>query len=131
MADRWRTRISPGHNCEAAHPAYRKKRLLSTHQWHSVLLLVGLPVIHDWFEMGCHLSRSLIHLDCGSCRTPIPKRKGNHNNPTVLPLDMLKVAHAIALNSILLAYQQFLFNAAVKVCFITLINKIFGATIKD
>ena len=38
------------------------RRLLGTHQWQSALLVVGLPVIHDWFEMGCHLSPSLISI---------------------------------------------------------------------
>ena len=45
----------PGYNCEVASPACRKKRLLGTHQWQSALLMVGLPVTHDWFKMGCHL----------------------------------------------------------------------------
>ena len=31
------------------------RRLLGTHQWQSALLVVGLPVTQDWFEMGCHL----------------------------------------------------------------------------
>ena len=47
---------------EVANPVYRKKRLLGTHQWQSALLVVGLPVTHDWFEMGCHLSSSLISI---------------------------------------------------------------------
>ena len=34
------------------------RRLLGTHQWQSALLVVGLPVTQDWFEMGCHLSPS-------------------------------------------------------------------------
>ena len=87
VADRWPTRTSAGYNCEAAHPAYRKKRLLGTHQWQSVLLVVGLPVNHDWFKMGCHLSPSHfnkvegVNLDCGSFSTSIPRKKrGNHNN---------------------------------------------------
>ena len=25
-------------------------------QWQSAMLVMGLLVIHDWFEMGCHLS---------------------------------------------------------------------------
>ena len=41
VADRWRTRTSPGKNCEVAHPACRKRRLLGTHQWQSALLVVG------------------------------------------------------------------------------------------
>ena len=60
VADRWRTRTSPGYNCEAAHPACYKRRLLGTHQWQSALLVVGLPFIHDWFEKGCYLFPSLI-----------------------------------------------------------------------
>ena len=62
VADRWPTRTSPGYICEATHHACRKKRLLGTHQWQPALLVVGLPVTHDWFEMGCHLSSSLIQL---------------------------------------------------------------------
>ena len=62
VADRWRTPTSPGYNCEDANPACRKRRLLGTHQWQSTLLVVGLPLIHDWFEMGCHLSPSLISI---------------------------------------------------------------------
>ena len=61
VADRWRTRTSPGYNCEAAHPVC-KRRLLGTYQWQSALLVVGLPVTHDCFKMGCHLSPSLIQL---------------------------------------------------------------------
>ena len=38
------------------------RRLLGTHQWQSALLVVGLLVTHDWFEMGCHLSPSLISI---------------------------------------------------------------------
>ena len=34
------------------------RRLQGTHQWQSALLVVGLPVTQDWFEMGCHLSPS-------------------------------------------------------------------------
>ena len=62
VADRWPTRTSPGYNGEVANPACRKKRLLRTHQWQSPLLVVGLPITHDWFEMGCHLSPSLISI---------------------------------------------------------------------
>ena len=58
VADRWPTGTSPGNNCEVAHQACRKRRLLGTHQWQSALLVVGLPVTHDWFEMGCHFSPS-------------------------------------------------------------------------
>ena len=61
------------------------RRLLGTHQWQSTLLVVGLPVTQDWFEMGCHLSSSLISLRLTawtiyrSCRTSIPrKRRGKH-----------------------------------------------------
>ena len=59
VADRWPTRTSPDCNCEVANPACRKRRILVTHQWQSALLVVGVPVIHDWFEMGCHLSPSM------------------------------------------------------------------------
>ena len=62
VADRWPTRTTPRYNWEAAHPACCKRRLLVTHQWLSALLVVGLPVTHDWFEMGCHLSPSLISI---------------------------------------------------------------------
>ena len=62
MAERWPTRASPGYNCETAHPACRTRRLLGTDQWQFALLMVGLPVIHDWFEMGCHLPPSSIQL---------------------------------------------------------------------
>ena len=56
-----------------------KRRLLGTHQWQSVLLVVGLPVTQDWFEMGCHLSPSLISIRLTACRTSTPrKRRGNH-----------------------------------------------------
>ena len=56
-----------------------KRRLLGTHQWQSALLVVGLPVTHDWFEMSCHLSPSLISIKLTACRTSIPrKRRGNH-----------------------------------------------------
>ena len=47
---------------EVADPACRKRRLLGTHQWQSALLVVGLAVPHDWFEMGCHRSLSLISI---------------------------------------------------------------------
>ena len=82
VADRWPTRTSLGYNCEVANPACRKKRLLDTHQWQSYLLVMGLPVTHDWFEMGCHLSPvDGMNLNCRSCRTSIPrKRRGNYNN---------------------------------------------------
>ena len=63
VEDRWPTRTSPGYNCEAAHPECRKRRLLGIHQWQCALLVVGLLIIHDLFEMGCHLSPSLIQLD--------------------------------------------------------------------
>ena len=32
VAERWPTRTSSGHNCEVAHPAFRKTWLLGTHQ---------------------------------------------------------------------------------------------------
>ena len=38
------TFTSPGCNCEAAHPACRKRRLVGTHQWQSTLLVGRLPV---------------------------------------------------------------------------------------
>ena len=60
VADRWPTHTSPNYNCEVASSACRKRRFLGTHQWQSALLVVGLPVTQDWFEMGCHLSPSLI-----------------------------------------------------------------------
>ena len=53
---------SPDYNCEVAHRACCKRPLLDTHQWQSAMLVVGLPVTHDWFEIGCHLSPSLIQL---------------------------------------------------------------------
>ena len=85
MEDRWPTRTLPDYNCEVANPAFRKRRLLGTHQWQSALLVVGLPVTEDWFEMGCHLSPSLISIRLTACCTSIPrKRRGNHkqtNNP--------------------------------------------------
>ena len=62
MEDRWPTGTLPGYNCEVANPACRKRRLLGTHHWQSALLAVGLPVTQDWFEMGCHLSPSLISI---------------------------------------------------------------------
>ena len=62
VADRWSTRTSPGYNYEVANPACRRRRFLSTHQWQSALLVVGLPVTYDWFEMACHLCPSLISI---------------------------------------------------------------------
>ena len=59
VAHRWPTRTSPGYKCEVAHPACRKRCLLGTQEW-QFALVVWLPVTHDWFEMGCHLSPSLI-----------------------------------------------------------------------
>ena len=53
VADRGPTRTSPGYNCEVANQACYKRRLLGTHQWQSALLVVGLLITHDWFEMGC------------------------------------------------------------------------------
>ena len=79
VTERWPTRTLREYNCEVANPACRKRRLLGTHQWQSVLLVVRLPVIHDWFEMGCHLSPSLILIRLTAFRTSIPrKRRGNH-----------------------------------------------------
>ena len=63
VVDRWPTRTSPGYNCEAAQPACRKRQLLGTHQWQPALLVVELPVTHDWLEMGCHLSPCLISIE--------------------------------------------------------------------
>ena len=55
------------------------RQFLGTYQWQSALLVVGLQVNRDWFEMGCHLSPSLISIRLTACRTSIPrKRKGNH-----------------------------------------------------
>ena len=62
VAERWLSGTSPDYNCEVANPACRERRLLGTHQWQSALLVVGLPVTEDWFEMGCHLSPSQISL---------------------------------------------------------------------
>ena len=62
VADRWATRTSPGCSCEVANPSCRKRRLLGIHQWQYTFLVVGLPVTHDWFEMGCHLFPSLISI---------------------------------------------------------------------
>ena len=71
------------YNCEVANPACRKRRLLGTHQWQSALLVVGLPVTEDWFEMGCHLSPSLISIRLTACCTSIlRKRRGNHKQTT-------------------------------------------------
>ena len=67
VAYMWPTRSSPGYHCEVANPACRKRRLLGTHQWQSALLVVGLPVTHDWFEMGCYLSPSLISIMLTAC----------------------------------------------------------------
>ena len=46
------------YNCEVANPACQTT--LGYHQWQSALLVVGLPVTEGWFEIGCHLSPSLI-----------------------------------------------------------------------
>ena len=61
VADRWPTRTSLGYNCEVANPACRKRQLVGPHQWQSALLVVWLPVTHDWFKMGCYLFPSLIN----------------------------------------------------------------------
>ena len=89
---------SQGYNCEAAHPACCKKRLLDTHQWQFALLVVGQPGIHDWFKMGSHLCSILIqlgdgvNLDCRLCHTSIlRKRRGNHNNNNMAPEQKLLV----------------------------------------
>ena len=55
VADRWPTPTSRGYNCEVLTQHVVERQLLGTHQWQSALLAVGLPVTHDWFEMGCHL----------------------------------------------------------------------------
>ena len=62
VVGRWPTRTSSGYNCEVANPAYRKRRLLGTHQWQSTLLVVRLPATHNWFQKGCHCSLSLISI---------------------------------------------------------------------
>ena len=62
VANRWPAITSLEYNCEVAHPACHKRRLLGTLQRQSALLVVGLPVTHDWFEMGCHLCPCLIQL---------------------------------------------------------------------
>ena len=38
------SRAPPVYNCKAAYLACRKKRLLSTHQWHSALVVVGVII---------------------------------------------------------------------------------------
>ena len=60
VADRQPICTSLSYSCEIANPACHKRRLLGTHQWQFALLVVGLPVTHDWFKMGCHLPPSLI-----------------------------------------------------------------------
>ena len=60
FVDRWPTRTSPVYNCKVTNPSCREGRLLGTHQWQSALLVVGLPVTHEWLEIGCHLSPRLI-----------------------------------------------------------------------
>ena len=57
-----KTRQSKTRIIHFAYSAWCKRRLLSTQQWQSALLVVGPPVIRDWFEMGCQLSLSLIQL---------------------------------------------------------------------
>ena len=85
MADRWPTRTSQDYNCEVTNPACRKRRLLGTHQWRCTLLVVGLSVTEDWFEMGCHLSPSLISIRLTACRTSISrKRRSNHKQQTII-----------------------------------------------
>ena len=56
------------------------RRLLGTHQWQSALLVVGLPVTQDRFEMGCHLSSSPVVLNRGSMN-PLGVRKGTLRGP--------------------------------------------------
>ena len=87
VADRWPSRTSPDYNCEVAHLPCRKRRHLGTHQWQSALLVVGLPVTEDWFEMGCYLSPSLISIRLTACRTSIPRKKSsNHNNVGIVSI---------------------------------------------
>ena len=51
-----------------------------TYDLPSALLVVGLPVTQDWFEVGCHLSPNLIPIRLTACRTSIPrKRRGKQN----------------------------------------------------
>ena len=45
LCGRQRTRTSPGYICEVAHPAYRERQLLGTHQWQSALLVVDCQSI--------------------------------------------------------------------------------------
>ena len=86
VADRWPTSTSLDYNCEVANPACRKKRLLGTHQWQFALLVVGLSVTQDWFEMGCHLSPSQISIRLTAYRTFISrKRRSNHKQTNKLP----------------------------------------------
>ena len=61
VEDRWPSRTSSDYNCEVANPACQTT-LGGTHEWQSALLVVGLPVTQDWFEMSCHLSPSLISI---------------------------------------------------------------------
>ena len=60
VADRWPSRTSRVTIVKLL--TQHVRRLLGTHQWQSALLVVGLPVTQDWFEMGCHLSPSLISI---------------------------------------------------------------------
>ena len=53
---------NPVERVATALPTPHVRRLLGTHQWQSALLVMGLPVTQDWFEMGCHLSSSLISI---------------------------------------------------------------------
>ena len=52
------------------------RRLLGTHQWQSALLVVGLPVTQDWFEMGCHFSPSLIPIRLTAAVHAVPPSRG-------------------------------------------------------
>ena len=50
------SRTSKSYNCEVAHSACRKRRLLGTHHWQSALLVVGRPVImtgSKWAAIFC------------------------------------------------------------------------------
>ena len=47
VADKWRTRTSPGYNCEAANPACRKRRLLKVYPPMAVRLVGGGATSHS------------------------------------------------------------------------------------
>ena len=99
-ADRWRIRTLPGYNCEVAHPACRKGRFLGTHQWQSALLVVGLPVTHDWLEIDCHLSPSLISIRFTAWNwiavRAVPPSRGKGGVITTTTITRLKTRLALA-----------------------------------